>query len=57
MSAEDLVYAVQKGDFPEVVRLVDEEHVDVDSKDFVSFPFLKRNFNGFILTQSLLLLE
>ena len=36
-----LLAAAENEDFPEVVRLVVEEHVDVNSKDWVSFPFLK----------------
>ena len=41
MSGEDLLNAVFEGNFEEVVRLVDEEHVGVDSIG-VSFPFLKK---------------
>ena len=39
MSGEDLVTAANNLDFDEAVRLVDEEHVDVESQDktFVSF--------------------
>ena len=39
MSADDLVIAAKNGEFDEVVRCVDEEHVDVDSRDIVSFFF------------------
>ena len=41
MSGRDLIDAVKSGNFEEVVRLVDEEHVDVNSQDEVSFPFKK----------------
>ena len=50
MSGQDLVDAVLDGNFPEVVRLVDEEHVDMDYRDDrVSFRFSKRNLNHLFL--------
>ena len=36
MSIEELIAAARRGDVDEVVRLVDEEGVEVDSKDSVS---------------------
>ena len=48
MSGEDLVNAAKRGEFDEVVRYVDEEHVDVNYEHRVSFPFL-RNLNHFFL--------
>ena len=44
-----LIHAAKNGNFPEVVRLVDEEHVDVNSENCVSFPFKKRNLNHLFL--------
>ena len=45
MSGRDLIDAVKSGNFEEVVRLVDEEHVDADSKDWVSFSFFKKEIS------------
>ena len=49
MSGEDLVLAAQNGNFPEVVRYVDEEHMDVNSRTGVSFPFKKETSIIFFL--------
>ena len=37
MSGSDLINAAIHGNFEEVERLVDEEHVNVNSQDEVSF--------------------
>ena len=48
MSERDLLDASYDGNFPEVVRLVDEEHADLDYQG-VSFPFfLKKPQSSFL---------
>ena len=49
MSVRGLIEAVSDGNFEEVVRYVDEEHVEVNSEDQVSFPFfLKKSQSSFV---------
>ena len=49
MLKRKLVEAAQRRDFPEVVRLVDEEHVDVNFQPRVSFLFFLANLNHIVV--------
>ena len=47
MSGEDLIQAAQNGNYDEVVRYVNEEDVEVNSQDGVSFPLKKTSQSSF----------